>query len=244
MPDQSETYELHIDVFTPDSIPMSRLAGYMAQFAELLGNREHVRFARLGGGSLTMAAQVNEVAIRKVDRRIDEIRYGTAPISAQRAFQTIDYMLAEDRANGQLRRGRAKLIEFPGRSRHVEEKIGPVQQTGFIDGEVIQIGGRDETINVHIRTAGQFVTCVTNREAARKLAAYLFGGPVRIYGNGTWARLESGAWELKKFIIASFSPLDETPLSKVFEGLRSRLKPPAAGRENPVRLVEELRAQD
>jgi hypothetical protein len=72
---------------------------------------------------------VNDVAVRKVDKRIDEVRYGEGSQAAQKAIRAIDDMLAEDRAVGQVRRGKAKLIEFPGRTRPVEERIGPVQQT-------------------------------------------------------------------------------------------------------------------
>jgi hypothetical protein len=244
MPGEEGTYELYIDAFRPETIPMCRLAEYMASFAELLGNDEHIRFDKLKSGSLTLAARVNDVAVRKVNKRIDEVRYGVAPQAAQKAFRAIDDMLAEDQAVGQLRRGKARLIEFPGRTRPVEERIGPVQQSSMIDGEVIQIGGRDETINVHIKTGDQVVTCVTNKEIARRLATHLFAGTVRVHGQGTWARLGSGTWELKKFIISDFAPLDETPLSKLFQGLRARLVPPDGGRENPVRLMGQLRSQE
>jgi hypothetical protein len=44
MPGEEGTYELYIDAFRPDTIPMCRLAEYMASSAELLGNGEHVRF--------------------------------------------------------------------------------------------------------------------------------------------------------------------------------------------------------
>jgi hypothetical protein len=162
MPGEEGTYELYIDAFRPDTLPMCRLAEYIAGFAELLRNAEHVRFDKLKAGSLALAARVNDVAVRKVDKRIDEVRYGVAPQAAQKAFRDIDNMLAEDHAIGQVRRGKAKLIEFPGRTRPVEERIGPVQQSSMIDGEVIQIGGRNETINVHIKTDDQVVTCITN----------------------------------------------------------------------------------
>ncbi|WP_321476396.1 hypothetical protein [uncultured Paludibaculum sp.] len=244
MPGEEGTYELYIDAFRPDTIPMYRLAEYMAGFAELLGNGEHVRLDKVRAGSLALAARVNDVAVRKVDKRIDEVRYGVAPQAALKAFRDIDDMLAEDHAIGQVRRGKTKLIEFPGRTRPVEERIGPVQQTSMIDGEVIQIGGRDETINVHIKSGDQIVTCVTNKEMARRLAPHLFAGTVRVHGQGTWARLGSGAWELKKFTISEFSQLDETPLSKLFQGLRARLVPPEGGRENPVQLMGQLRSQE
>jgi hypothetical protein len=64
-----------------------------------------------------------------------------------------------------------------------------------------------------------------------------------VRGLGTWARLESSAWILKGFQIAAFEPLDQMPLSKVFEGLRARLAPPEAGRINPVDLLRQLREE-
>jgi hypothetical protein len=55
--------------------------------------------------------------------------------------------------------------------------------------------------------------------------------------------VESGEWKLHRFDIVSFEILDETPLSKVFESLRSRLIPPEGGRLNPMDLVRRLREE-
>jgi hypothetical protein len=239
-----EVYELCIDSFTPETIPMARLADYMASFAELLGHREHVHFGELKPGSLKVGARVDEIARRKVDKRVDEVRYGGGPQPALKALRDLDDKLAEDNAVGRIVRGKAKLIEFPGRTRHVEEKLGPVEQPGTLDGEVIQIGGRDETINIHLKAGGQYLPpCVTSKAIARRLAHHLFGAPVRVRGTGTWARMESGTWVLKKFEIVDFETLDETPLSKLFGGLRARLAPPDGGRTNPVDLMRQLREE-
>ncbi len=135
------------------------------------------------------------------------------------------------------------MIEFPGKTRHVEAKLGPIEQAGTIDGEVIQIGGRDETINVHLKAGDQIFICVTSKPIARILAPHIFGSTIRVRGSGTWARLQSGAWLLKRFEIAAFEPLDQTPLSKVFGGLRARLIPPEVGRINPVDLMRQLRQE-
>ena len=140
-----EIYEFYIDAFTPETIPMARLADYVADFAELLGNREHVHFGKLKQGSLVVAVRVDEIAQRKVDKRVEEVRYGGGPQPARKAIQDLDDKLAEDNAVGHIVRGKTKLIEFPGRTRHAEEKLGPVEQAGTLDGEVIQIGGRDES---------------------------------------------------------------------------------------------------
>jgi hypothetical protein len=239
-----EDYELYIDAFTPETIPMARLADYMASFAELLGHREHVHFGKLKAGSLSVAARVDEVAQRKVGKRIEEVRYGGGPQPARKAIQDLDDKLAEDNALGRIVRGKTKLIEFPGRTRHAEEKLGPVEEAGTLDGEVIQIGGRDETINVHLRAGEQYLPpCVTSKEVARRLAHHMFGGLVRVRGKGTWARSESGTWALRRFEIVDFETLDETPLPKLFEGLRLRLTPPEGGRMNPVDLMHQLREE-
>jgi len=236
-------YELYIDSFTPDTIPMARLADYMVSFAELLGNCEYVHFGKLKSGSLSVGARVDEIAQRKVDKRVDEVRYGGGPQPARKAFKEIDDKLAEDNAIGRIVRGTAKLIEFPGRTRRVEEKLGPIEQAGTLDGEVIQVGGRDETINIHLKSGEQVYICVTSKAVARRLAPHIFGNPIRVQGHGTWARLESGSWILKKFEIADFETLDETPLSQLFEGLRGRLAPPDGGRVNPVDLMRQLREE-
>lgn len=238
-----DTYEFYIDAFTPASIPMSRLAEYMAGFAVLLGTEEHVRFDKLKPGSLAIVSRIEPVAQNKVKRRLDEVRFGTGPKPAMDAFRQLDDKLAADNAVGRVVRGKAKLIEFPGRNRPVEASVGPIVQPGTLDGEVIQIGGRDETINVHIKAGDEIHRCITTKAIARRLAQHIFGAPVRVRGRGTSSRAESGEWKLHRFDIESFETLDETPLSKVFEGLRARLMPPESGRLNPTGMVRQLREE-
>lgn len=119
---------------------MARLADYMTSFAELLGHREHVHFGTLKQGSLVVAARVDEIEQRKVEKRVDEVRYGVGPGPARKALREIDDNLAGDNAVGRVCRGKAKLIEFPGRTRHVEAKVGPVEQPGVLDGELSRSG--------------------------------------------------------------------------------------------------------
>ena len=236
-------YEFYIDSFTPDTIPMARLAEYLAGFAELLGHCDHVHFRKLKSGSLRVAARVEEIARRKVDKQIDEVRFGGGPQLARKAYKEIDDNLADDNAVGRISRGHANLIEFPGRTRRVQEKLGPMEQMGTLDGEVIQVGGRDETINIHLKAGEQIHICVTSKAIARRLAAHIFGSAIRVRGSGMWARLESGVWILKKFKIEDFETLDETPLLKLFDSMRSCLAPPEGGRMNPVDLMRQLREE-
>jgi hypothetical protein len=239
MPD--EVYELYIDALTPATIPMARLSEYMADFAELLGHQEHVHFDGVKPGSLSIACRVEPIARNKVLRRVEEVRYRTAPKRALVAYASLDKRLAEDNAIGRIVQRTAKVIEFPGRTRVVERSTGPIEQSGTLDGEVIQIGGRDETINVHLKMGDEIIHCVTTKPVARRLAPHLFGPPVRLSGSGVWSRAESGTWSVRRFTITDFETLDRTPLPKLFEGLRTKLAPRPQGRTNPVAFLCELR---
>jgi hypothetical protein len=236
-----DLYELYIDALSPATIPMGRLSEYMADFAELLGHQEHVHFEGVKGGSLFLACRVDPIAQNKIRRRIEEVQYRSAPKSAMKAYWSLDQRLAEDNAVGRIVQRTSKIIEFPGRTRVVERSTGPIEQPGTLDGEVIQIGGRDETINVHLRIGDDIVPCVTSKPIARRLAPHLFGPHVRLSGVGIWSRAESGAWSVRRFTITDFNTLDRTPLPKLFENLRVKLTPGPQGRANPATFLRELR---
>jgi hypothetical protein len=123
----------------------------------------------------------------------------------------------------------------------MERSVGPIEQPGTLDGEVIQIGGRDETINVHLKMGDEIIHCVTNKPVARRLAQHLFGPPVRLAGMGFWSRAESGSWSVRRFTITDFETLDRTPLPKLFEGLRATLSSGPERRVNPIHFLRELR---
>ena len=238
-----EFYELYIDALTPTTISMGRLAEYMADFAELLGHQEHVHFEAVKPGSLSLQSRVEPIAQNKVRRRVDELRYGNGPKAAVKAYQSLDNRLAEDNAVGRILHRAAKVIELPGRTRVQERSMGPVEQSGTLDGEVIQIGGRDETINVHLKAGDDVVHCITTKAIARRLAHHMFGPPVRLSGVGMWSRSESGKWSLRSFTVRDFETLDQTPLPKLFENLRTKLAPGPLGRPNPVTFLRELREE-
>ena len=62
---------------------------------------------------------------------------------ARKALKDLDDKLAADNATGHIERNSEKLILIPGRSRLTEGKTGPIEEAGDLDGEVIQIGGRE-----------------------------------------------------------------------------------------------------
>lgn len=191
---------------------MSRLAAYMREFAILLGSEERVHFRRLKKGSACLIAVADDQAVPKVSARLDEVIEKTAPREALKAQREIDDLLAADNAIGHIERDGARVIEFPGRLRPVQEKIGPVRRSTSIEGTIFQIGGKDETINVHMRGRDGELRAEVSIEMARKLAPYLLFGKVRLFGEGEWYRV-NGKWERHRFTAVEFTPLESHSLS-------------------------------
>ena len=191
----TQEYRFKIDAFTPETLPMKRLAEYMDELATLFGSQERVHFLRLEKGSATLVQMVEHEHIPKVKERLEGVKRRNAPQDAIDAYSIIDKMLAQDNATGILEakllgnRKTAKIIEFPGRNRESVEQFGPVTQQGTIDGVLVRIGGTDETVPVLLLEEDKIRRyCTCTREIARRLAPYLFAGTLRVFGTGTWRR--------------------------------------------------------
>lgn len=201
---------------------MARLAEYLARLAVLFGNKEYVHFMKVRKGSAIPEIVVDEPAVPKVKARLSLVGAPDAPEDLTRANRDINRMLRDDNASGVLRlKAGAHILEFPGRKTPLSEEA-VVHELGELDGVVIRIGGKDETVPVLIEgEQGVYYHCNASREYARKLAAFLFGKPVRVVGRGKWRRTQEGEWELESFDIKDFEVLDETPLVDVIASLRT-----------------------
>lgn len=216
-----ERIEFVIDRFTPRTIPMFRLAEYMRSFAELLGNDEHVHFDGVRKGSTRLAAFPDPVAAPKVRSRLEEVVEGTAPLPAVRAHGRLDELLAFDNAIGHIEYAGATVIDFPGRRRPKPEKLGPIRRSTSVEGQIFQIGGKDQTINVHLRGKdGDDVRVEVSISLARQLAPYLLSGEVRLFGEGDWYRIDD-RWERHNFTATGFCPLGTDSLIDSLQHIRS-----------------------
>jgi hypothetical protein len=210
------------DSFTPETLPMERLADYIAAFAKLLGEQANVHFRSIEPGSAVLVAAIDRPAQVKVRERVVAVRDGDGPSDARKAFADLDEMLRKDNATGALRDGAADVvIQFPGRNRPEPLVYGPFRQGGTIDGQLIRVGGKDETVPVHLRDGAIIHTgLVCTPETARRIAPHLYGPTLRLHGTGTWFRTGAGAWELRSFRINDFEVLDDAPLLEVVGALR------------------------
>lgn len=229
-------YEFRIDVFTPETLPMARLAEYMADLAVLLGNVEKVHFVRLKKGSTVLVHAVEWEAAAKVVERIRAVKQSEAPPDAMKAYRSIDHMLASDNAIGRLMApSRSSVIEFPGRSRPASAAYSPFTQPGTFDGIPIMIGGKTDPVPVHLEEGDTIHLCYAPRAIAKRLAAHLFASVVRVTGDGRWHRDPDGMWIMDRFNITNFSSLRDESLGEAVAKLRT-----AAGAPEPEDVLAEL----
>jgi hypothetical protein len=217
---KSSEHRFTIDVFTPDTLPMERLAEYMLQFAKLLGEPEHVHFVDVEPGSAVLRARIEDVATPKVQRRLADASRGQGDPGSLKALQSLDDMLANDNAVGQvLDDAGAEVILFQGRNRPKPLEYGPFREEGVLEGVVIKIGGKGDTVPIWIQDNERLHRCSARRPLARRLAKHYDGGLLRVSGTGSWMRLATGAWLMRSFEIKDFELLDDAPLVEVIKRL-------------------------
>ncbi len=215
-----EEFRFKIDAYSPETMPMARLAEYLAQLAIILGELNAVHLVRLEGGSTIVVHKIEREAVPKVVDRVTSVRVGNGPLDAVRANRRINQFLREDNAVGVLSEESAEIIRFPGRELS-EEKFESVKQQATIDGEVIRIGGSQKNVPIILQSEDEELSgCWAPRAIAKRLAVRLFE-PVRLFGRGRWTRNFEGKWALDHFTVDSFQELRDEPLSKTIAGLRT-----------------------
>ena len=167
-------FRFYIDAYSPKDIPMAKLAEYMADFAELLGKEHRVHFDGLEGGSTTIVSRVEREDVPKVGHRLRAVGQGTAEKELASVVARIDERLANDNATGRILEEidgqSAELIVFPGRDRPRAPTYGPFTQEGHLDGVLISVGGKGDTINLRLQNGATIYSrCETTRTIAREL---------------------------------------------------------------------------
>jgi hypothetical protein len=220
-PSATEFY-FRIDAFTPKTIPMARLAEYMAGLATILGETAFVHFVKLQTGSTVLVHRVQSEAVPKVRERARAVRRGDAPRDALRAYENVNKMLLDDNGTGELKEQDPEgvVIPFPG-AKSAEEEFAGIRERGTIHGEVIRVGGPNKWVPVLIQTEGEALAgCWADRVTAKQLASHIFE-QVRLDGTGKWDRNAEGKWVLREFIIERFESLSDEPLSEALRRIRA-----------------------
>ena len=217
----SKELDFSIDIFSPDTIPMSRLAEYMQQLAALYGSEPAVHFRAVRAGSAILNVLIDAAATDTVESRLRMVHDASAPEDLRKAYQSLNTMLKADRAIGEVRQATGGVVlAFPGRDTPVQ-KTFRVKEVGVLDGVVIRIGGKDNTIPVWLKDVdGTIHKCEANSDMARELVGHYLSNPIRVTGQGDWLRGEDGVWSLEKFRISGWEPLDDVSIADILNAAR------------------------
>jgi hypothetical protein len=219
---ESDEYRLKIEAYTPDTMPMERLAEYLGELAQMLGEPGSVHFSRLEPGSTSIVHKIEREAIPKIRARTAAVRRGLGPRDSVRAYRKINKMLREDNGSAVWKAAatEAEIIVFPGKD-DTEVQVSGISQRGSIDGEVVRVGGLQRVVPIMLKCDQHELSgCWANKTVAKALARRLFE-PVRLFGTGRWNRTDEGKWKLDIFRVETFSPLRDVPLSKALNELRA-----------------------
>lgn len=228
---------------------MAKLAEYMADFALLLGREHAVHFTNLESGSTKIAARVELQDVPKVRDRLGDIHRGNLTKETTRLFEQVDARLANDNAIGRIYESgpggeERELLQFPGRNRPKAQSYGPFNQEGHLDGLLISIGGKDETISLRLQNGDTvYSNCDTNRVLARELGKHLFE-PVRVHGTGRWLREADGRWNLVRFRVHRFEVLESRSLRESVNALRAVPDSGWKEQKDPLAELSRLRRED
>lgn len=115
-----DEYEFWFDAYTPETIPMERLAKYMAALAKMIGHSSSVHFHRIASGSTVSVLNVKREDAPKVLRRLSLVGTDEAVAEADAGFDELNCLLRDDDAIGRLSRTAADdtvsavVLQFPG----------------------------------------------------------------------------------------------------------------------------------
>lgn len=217
-------YVFRIDVFQPETMPMARLAEYMAALAKMFGHAEHTHFVGVEKGSAKLRTAVDPVDAPKVEARLNGVRIGDAPKDAIAGKLALEDLLANDNAVATLTEGDTDrvVIPFIGRNRPKALTFPPFREDTSIDGVLVKIGGKDPSAHATLQDGDVFHVGVTmRREIARELAPLLYGPTIRMFGNGRFERQADGVWKMSDFKVDRYERLDERPIVEALAMMRS-----------------------
>jgi hypothetical protein len=229
-------YRFEIDAFTPETIPLNRLAQYLCDLAQIMGESANVHLNRIDPGSTVPVICVDWEAEPKVRERIRAVKFNEGSPAALRAYAEINKRLLEDNANGALiDPGKSKVIYFPGRDSANQPEFGPIRQTAVFQGIPIKVGGERDTVPVHLEDGEEIHIVDASRRVAKQIATHLFASVVRVEGKGRWIRERTGEWKMLDFYVSDFDVLKEGNIRSDLERLRAI---PAAWKDSDDPLAE------
>lgn len=238
-------FRFEIKAYSPQTMPMERLARYLEHLAAILGETKNVHLLRIEPGSTVPILAVDWESVPKVKKRANDVRNNEGPAEARAAKKALEKDLADDNAEyGDLidHHG-GRVIRFPGRDRNEEPEYGPFNQPGTLDGVPIVVGGENDPVPVHLQDRGEIHNCLAARQIAKDISRFLFTSPIRVSGIGKWVRTPDGVWTMRRFTIQTFQELRAGSLQDATARLRA-IDAQWKRRKNPVAELIAIRGSE
>lgn len=240
MSDKRE-YRLKISAYSPETMPMRRLAEYLADMALLLGEESHVHLVAIESSSTCPVVLVDSEAEPKVVERVNRARNGEGPEDAQRAIEHINARLRKDNASADLLGPqRSKLIEFPGAKAEQPIEWPSINQASELYGIPVWVGGTAELSNIDLLDGEREWKCLAERAKAISIAHHLYSAMLRVYGKGRWRKTPEGNWDLERFVIDDFDILKTSGIEQTVADLRA-IKAKWKSFGDPLAMLDTIR---
>ncbi len=250
MPDLKE-FRLTLDgsingvAFTPETIPMARLAQYIFDLAAIMGHKESVHFIRVEEGSAQPVILIDPEEEGRITSRMQSAQRGVGPRDANLAYKRFEDRLKEDNAVAFIRNVSKdnNVLEFIGRNTATVAEYGPIRERASLVGEIIRVGGTDESVPVWLeRVDGERFYCDADKNIAQQLGHKLYV-TLRLHGIATWRRDKKGKWTMDHFRIQSFDPepLSDAGLIETIAALRAIPENGWLNVDDPLAELREIR---
>lgn len=189
-----EEYRFRIDAFVPATMPLDRLATYLAELAQMLGEPKSLHLVEIEPGSTVLVHKVDREALPKIRERAIAVRNQIAPADAMVAYRNINRMLREDNGSGVLIEERGvEILVFPGKHEEATPHLAVVEEYAEIDGEVIRVGGTSDPVPILLTIDGETVSHVWARRAVAGKSSFRSSATVRFWTLGAWAGRQMGS---------------------------------------------------
>ena len=242
---EDDIYTFRIDAYTPDTIPMARLAEYMGALANVFGEKSSVHFKGLANGSTKVVARVQREAAPKVRDNVSNAIAGDRQTDPAKAYKLVNVMLRDDNAAATLDRGDSNVLNFPGTKMLRPPKLGPFNQAVEKDGVLVRIGGKDKSAHAIIEDGDRVTwSFEVTRELAIELAHHLFGKPIRLAGTGRFFRDDEGQWQHTALRATDFHALNADSLADVVGRIRRLPVNTWKSGTDPMTLLRSLREDE
>lgn len=217
-------FSLVLKGVTPSTLPLARLAAYMASFAGLLGDDAKPVFAGLVKGSAVL-----RVHDRSGFAALTRSRMKAAAVDdeapARPHFEKITLMSTADSVRALvIDSAKQEVIAFPIPPRRSAAAEIIVDESSEVDGVVVGVEGTDDTAHIRLvdQATGQTIRMQVRDMAVARSAARHFRGPViRAKVHGKWRRDAEGIWQPHSLYADAIEELDQTPAVDVFKALRA-----------------------